>query len=327
MSLAAPVFTEEVSHSDLENLGRTIFDVFSPYLRKSHPLDCPGKDCGRCMNPHMDKILVSLSKGEAPIFVLPAFPGKSPNRSKVLGHLPDEAERSALRFLGSLCARVREFYEPGIRILICSDGRVFSDVVGMKEEDISEYQSGISKMIRELRLLDISTFNLDDCYPGVEFDEMRRRLLSSCASNLEELKERIRSDQTAKSMYMGMTRFLFEDALSPEQTKTRSAVQRDARRRAYEVIQRSNAWSELIGKVFPEAVRLSIHPQVCGSMKLGIRLIGDETWITPWHGVIVKTPTGVLLLKRSDAEALGARLVLKDGEASHFELGMNSEDH
>jgi len=68
-------------------------------------------------------------------------------------------------------------------------------------------------------------------------------------------------------------------------------------------------------------VRLSIHPQTCGAKKLGIRLVGNESWMTPWHGVAVESKKGYVLLKRSEAEALGAKLIYAaDGRDSHYQL-------
>ena len=77
----------------------------------------------------------------------------------------------------------------------------------------------------------------------------------------------------------------------------------------------------MIAELFPHSVRLSIHPQGCGSKKLGIRLIGNESWMTPWHGVAVETPSGYFLMKRSEAEASGAELVKDErGRPSHYRL-------
>src|SRR5690606_14168433 len=94
-----------------------------------------------------------------------------------------------------------------------------------------------------------------------------------------------REDKEAHHIYCGITRFLFEDAMYPGQTRSRTAIQKDCRVRAYEVIRRSNAWSALLAQRYPDAVRLSIHPHPCGAAKLGIQLLGAECWMTPWHGV------------------------------------------
>lgn len=289
-----------------------------------------GLGCEKCAALPMKNIIAAVRKNEPVTFILPAFPGKSPNPEKVLGALPDLAERLSLKFLGSLCRRIKDFYKPGIKIVLCSDGRVFSDVVGMKETDVTAYQDDLNKLIMEMSLSDISTFNLDHFYKGLHFVQMRDELMKCFGQSVEFLKTKIRNgavltasadEQEANRMYSGITRFLFEDSMHAGQTKSRSAVQKDAKARAYEVIRRSNAWSKLIFELFPGAVRLSIHPQTCGSKKLGIRLIGNESWMTPWHGVAVEGKNGFTLLKRSEAEALGAQLVYTpDGKPSHFKL-------
>lgn len=286
--------------------------------------------CQKCNSLPLQKIVAAVRKNLPVTFVLPAFPGKSPNPEKVLSPLPDFAERLSLSFLGSLCERIKKIYSPGMKIILCSDGRVFSDVVGMNENDVTEYQIEISNLIKEMGLSDISTFNLDCFYNGLHFVQMRDELMKCFGQSLEFLKQKVKNgaqttaspeEQEANRMYSGITRFLFEDSTHAGQTKSRSAVQKESRVKAYEVIRRSNAWSKLIFEHFPEAVRLSIHPQTCGSKKLGIRLIGNESWMTPWHGVAVEGEKGFVLLKRSEAEALGAKLVrFPDGRPSHFKL-------
>jgi pyoverdine/dityrosine biosynthesis protein Dit1 len=284
---------------------------------------CSESGCPSCSSIHLPKILMAIEKHEPVPFVLPAFPGKSPNPEKVLGHLPDQAEVLSIKFLGLLNQKIKRLYPPGIQILLCSDGRVFSDVVGMEEDHVTAYQSELRNIIFSLRMDSISTFDLDDVFGEASFSMMREKLLHRFGISTAELQEKIRSDENGEAslMYRGITRFLFEDSLHAQQTQTKSALQREARVKAYEVIRRSNAWSELIEDRFPDAIRLSIHPQVCGSKKLGIRLMGHESWMTPWHGAAVETENGFILLTRKEAEALGARLVCSpDGRPSHYKL-------
>jgi pyoverdine/dityrosine biosynthesis protein Dit1 len=199
----------------------------------------------------------------------------------------------------------------------------------MHEEDVTAYQREISRMIESLGLSSISTFNLDDLYEEQNFMHMRRELMEQFGKPLDVLRTMVRDggnriggreNEDAHRLYCGITRFLVEDAMHPGQTRSRTSVQKECRVRAYEVIQRSNAWSELIANQFPDAVRLSIHPQACGSSKIGIRLVGNDSWMTPWHGVAVDVGGRFLLLKRAQAEALGARVVYSAGRASHYEL-------
>ncbi|MBS1953371.1 MAG: isocyanide synthase family protein [Cyanobacteria bacterium SZAS-4] len=286
--------------------------------------------CEQCAFTPLQKILKAIKQNAPVTFILPAFPGKSPNPEKVLGHLPDLAERLSLGFLGALGQRIKGFYKPGIEIILCSDGRVFSDVVGIEESDITDYQTEINHLLQELCLSNITVFNLDHFYKGLHFVQMRDELMKTYGQSLDFLKQKVRNganpfatpeEKEANRMYSGITRFLFEDATHAGQIKSRSAVQKEARSKAYEVIRRSNAWSALLAEHFPDAVRLSIHPQTCGAKKLGIRLIGNESWMTPWHGVAVEGEEGYTLLKRSEAEALGATLVYSsNGRPSHYKL-------
>jgi pyoverdine/dityrosine biosynthesis protein Dit1 len=124
--------------------------------------------------------------------VLPAFPGKSPNPAKVLGPLPDMAERLALKFLQQLCDPITQYYAPGARIILCADGRVFSDIVGMRDEDVTAYQVELEKMIVELGLTSITTFNLDELYDGLTFDQMRAQLMEQHGEPLEILQTSVR---------------------------------------------------------------------------------------------------------------------------------------
>jgi pyoverdine/dityrosine biosynthesis protein Dit1 len=291
---------------------------------------CFPSDCEACMAPHLPKVLDAIRENRKIRFVLPAFPGKSPNKAKVLGVLPDMAEKQALTFLNSLCERIRKHYSPGAEIIICSDGRVFNDVIGILDEDLRAYQRQIGELIEDLGLTNLSTFNLLSVYGGDDHDLLRRNLMSKYGRPLEKLREMVkrggteagsREDRDAHRHYCGTTRFLVEDTSFPGQTKSKNALQKECKAKAYEVMRRSNAWTDLIAEYFPDALRLSIHPQACASKKLGIQLVGASNWMTPWHGVAVDIGSNFVLMKRSQAEELGAKLILdSDARPSHFKL-------
>ena len=248
-------------------------------------------------------------------------------------------ERCALQFLQQLCERIGRIYEPGAHVILASDGRVFSDVVGMRDEDVSAYRDELRAMIAEMGLDRISTFNLEELYEGATFEEMRSSMMAAFGQPLEVFQSAVRraaqdpaasaEDRELNRLYCGITRFLVEDAMFPGQTSSRNAIQKECRVRAYKVIQRSQAWSGLVEHSFPEAVRLSIHPHSCGAEKLGIHFIetaeGDN-WMTPWHSVAVEMEKGRFMLsRRTTAEALGARLVNCGGRPSHFTVVSQTE--
>lgn len=290
---------------------------------------CATSSCEACIEPHLNQVISAIQEQRPITFVLPAFPGKSPNPAKVLGALPDMAEQLSLEFLNGLCKQIQTVYLPGARVILCSDGRVFNDIVGMRDLDVTDYQRALSLLIKEMSFTSISIFNLDDLYSNLDFNQMRHRLMEEYGESLEVLKEAVLKgnkpacsieDEEIHRQYCGITRFLVEDALHPEQSLSRNAVQTACRHRAYIVIQRSRAWSKLIADRFPHAIRLSIHPQTCGTSKLGIRLMEAESWMTPWHGVAMNVGGSFVLLKRAQAEDLGARLIYREGWPSHYEL-------
>lgn len=335
MTQLSNLLTKNAHTAAAATLAQKILTGIMPYRRiASTDKQCAASSCPACLAPHLQKVTSAVARRNPITFVLPAFPGKSPNPAKVLGPLPDMAERRALLFLNKLCQEIQSAYEPGARVILCSDGRVFSDIVGMREEDVTSYQQSLDEMIYEMGPGSISTFNLDEISEGNNFSQIRHDLIGQYGISLDALKEKVRKggqssndpeEAEAHRMYCGITRFLFEDGLYPGQTKSRTAIQKDSRARAYEVIRRSNAWSKLIAERFPDAVRLSIHPQTCGAMKLGIQLLGTDSWMTPWHGVAVDTGNNFVLMKRWEAEKLDAQIVLDDrGRASHYRLAQTT---
>lgn len=307
--------------------ARRLLSEITRFRRMAHASCFPG-DCTACMAPHLPKVLSAVRANRRIRFVLPAFPGKSPNQRKVAGILPDMAEKQALIFLNGLCRRIGKLYRPGAEIIICSDGRVFNDVVGIRDQDLTAYQQEMKRLIQDLGLKHLSTYGLE--YDGGDFERLRQELMQKYGKPLEEFRARVkrggcecasREDKDAHRLYCGTTRFLVEDASFPGQTKSKNALQKECRAKAYQVMRRSSAWTDLIAERFPDAVRLSIHPQACGSKKLGIQLLGASNWITPWHGVAVELGANYVLMKRSQAEELGATLLLDNqGRPSHFKL-------
>lgn len=286
------------------------------------PDGCREPRCDRCLSAHLDQVERCVAAGAPVLFVLPAFPCKSPNEAKVLGTVPDLAERLALESLDTLIAQVGAVHPPGAELLIASDGRVFGDVLGISDEDVTTYRRELQVMIERLPRRRIRLVALED-FPelaGHSHDRARELLVEVYAEDLDVLRERVRLGSDV-ALYRAITRFLFEDGNTADYRGSRAALQRAARARAYRMMQRSKAWGDLLVAHFPEAVRLSIHPQSCGAAKLGIHLAETaDNWLTPWHSVAVDLGDRFVLMKRADAEAAGAEPVDRDGRPSHFAL-------
>ncbi|MFD4623244.1 L-tyrosine/L-tryptophan isonitrile synthase family protein [Streptomyces sp. NPDC058475] len=269
--------------------------------------------------PHQLRRTADFVRAGAPVvFTLPGFPCKSPNPAKVLGHLPDQGERLSLGFLDALCADIERIHPPGARILICSDGHVFGDLIRVPDHHIDAYSDALRSLIKASGLRRLSVFDLRDILGDLPHDAKRAHIHDSYAPTVDALRAEVRADDHTLALYRGITRFLVED--TADFTGTRSALQRECRQRAYGVIQRSRAWGALIARHHPRAVRLSIHPQPIGAPKFGIRLLdAADAWTTPWHAAALRRTDGTWTLMPRAQAAQRGRLIHRDDRPSHFE--------
>ncbi len=269
--------------------------------------------------PHLPLVRAALAAERPLELLLPAFPAKSPSPQKTLGKLPDYAESAALRSLQELCAELSEVHPAGVRLVLCSDGLVFADVVGVSDEDVAAYGARIDELLVDLPLL--RRFDLAHAFGPTSPDDARRRLLAGWGESEEMLRGLVASSRALGAQLDGLHRFLFEDAVALTPGTSRTKLRNEARPRAFEVLRRSRAWGNLLASLFPHALRLTIHPQPRVSEKIGVHLLGTaDAWLTPWHGVALIERDRVRLVKRSEAEGLGAKPVDLGGPLARFVL-------
>lgn len=284
----------------------------------AHPT-CLDHTCPTCFALHRHKIS-HFTQQQLPIhFILPAFPAKSPNHLKVLGSLPDLGEEIALRTLEDLCTEINTVYPPGASVTICSDGRIFSDLVGVTDQLVSDYVKGIKQLISQLELQHVNIINLEDVLQGDSFDVLREQVITDYAEPLDELRLRLTHSSDFKNLFNGIHRFITDDRKVTETQLSATKIKEESKLIALKVIQHSNAWTRLLAYVYPDAVRLSIHPYAAHSEKIGIRLTkAVDNWLTPWHGVVVLQEDGYVLMKKSDAEKAEAVLVTKNDQPFYY---------
>ncbi|UVL25203.1 isocyanide synthase family protein [Pseudomonas donghuensis] len=285
----------------------------------------PGQDdelSAEVLEPHLDKVLSAIEAGQRIEMVLPAFPGKSPNRQKTLSHLPDLAERHAIDELQHLCAEIQALYAPGALIHICSDGYVFSDLVRVPDAHVKAYTDEIQRYAEQHHPHSFALFDLKDAYPQLGcLDSMREELMIEYGQSLIALGQRFQDEPHMMLMYCGIHRFLSEDysGLAEFAGMSLNAVKKIAKPASQRVIQRSEAWSALLQARYPQCLRLSIHPQLAVSQKIGIRLVPtSDLWRTPWHSVAIKRRGVVMLDKRSNIDERYSRLVFRQGRPCHY---------
>lgn len=280
---------------------------------------CGAEPCPQCLGLHLARTRRFVAAGLPVHLVLPAFPAKSPSPKKVLGKLPDRAEELALEGIRRVCDEIQAIHPPGARFTICSDGRVFSDLVGVTDDDVTEYGRALARMIERSGAATIDTFCTEDLFDLPSYDAMRQHVSEHYGEPLETVERRAEEHAHHRALWSGMQRFLFEDRVAAAGNKSRSALRKECGPLAHQVIQRSNAWTRVVSECFPTALRLSIHPQPPHSAKIGFRLMDTtDGWLTPWHGVAVDRGGVYTLMKREDAEALGGEVVEADGRPSHY---------
>ncbi|MEV5876353.1 isocyanide synthase family protein [Streptomyces sp. NPDC052101] len=298
------------------SVSTAVLSLLLPHHRTTDPAPAPP-----AAFPHQLRRIADFVRRDAPVvFTLPGFPCKSPNPAKVLGHLPDQGERLSLSFLDRLCTDIGRIHPPGARIVICSDGHVFGDVIHVPDPRIDAYADELRGLIAGLGLTGLSVFDLRDVLGDLPYDSKRAHIHRHHAPGVDALRAEVHADAHTRALYRGVTRFLVED--TADFPGTRSALQRACRQRAYGVLQRSRAWGALIAEHHPAAVRLSIHPQPVGAAKFGIRLLdAPDAWTTPWHSAALHRADGTwTLMPRARAARLG-HLVMSDGRPSHFRQG------
>jgi L-tyrosine isonitrile synthase len=326
------VFTDPVSPIDLSvgspDLDRSswlpspsviddslaILQLLLPYRRAA---DDAAEDRPEAFPEQLAQLAPMVALEEPVVFTLPGFPCKSPNPAKVIDRFPDCGERLSLRFLEDLCRRIERIYAPGARMVICSDGHVFADLIGVPDPHVDAYGDALRNMIRDEGMTRIETWDLRHVFGSRTASEKRSLLDERYAADLEALRAQVTTDAETRRLYCGITKFMVEDTVAFE--GSRSALQRQSREKAYRVIQRSRAWGNLVADRYPKSLRLSIHPQPRGSRKLGIRLLDiDDAWMTPWHSVVLRHPDGRCeLVPHHRAQQLG-RLVTVDGRPDHY---------
>lgn len=282
----------------------------------------PAEPSAAALALHLPVVRAAIAERRPLELVLPAFPAKAPNPRKVLGKVPDAAEELALGALGALVEELRALHPPGVSLVLCSDGHVFADAVGVGDADVSRYRRELDLMTRSIVGDALRSFALEDVSPVRGHAASRAWLLERWADPVERIRERATASPTLRAQVDGIHRFLVEDARGADPSLTASQARKRTRELAYEVVRRSEAWGRLVGATFPGAVRLSIHPQPDVSDKIGVHLLSTEdAWLTPWHGVAVFDGTSWSLAHRADAEARGAIVVEEDGRPWSMAIG------
>lgn len=242
--------------------------------------------------------------------ILPAFPCKSSNLEKVGGVSPDMGEFMALHRLVQAAKDVAQFYPPGIKFWIVSDGHVFSDCIGVDDDVVDEYTEHLHKQYQTIKETSdkeehVGFFGLKDIFYSGKFGKQydpkwneslilphftgtkiqkdsetcRKIMMRGCDTDDGRLEEQVKIPNHPRLLlYRGFAKFMEEDLkrLPYFANHSRKQFKKTASRVAFEMIKRNDAYSNLVDLIFPHHMRLSIHAHPNSGPKFGIKVISDE---------------------------------------------------
>ncbi|RYC56733.1 hypothetical protein CHU98_g9468 [Xylaria longipes] len=270
---------------------------------------------------------------EVPIeLVIPAFPFKSSNRSKkVLGPLPDEAERLSLLHLNGLCLAIKDATDSDAFLTIVSDGITYNDILGVSDEEVWQYGQHLRKMaenndchyIRFSRICDLvgaghESDDLDEALYLARVSDYRNLLEVNTPSGFDVL-DAIANDPDISKTYKGYKKFLISER-DDRTNRSRSQTERENSGIAKAMIVRGKAFAETVKLKYPDFVRLSIHPSN-DIAKVSIAMLpqGNEIIMTPWHGAVVRGADGHVSMSHAIlVPAMTHDIVYVDGRPSYF---------
>ena len=249
----------------------------------------------QCGRTELVKQVQACLEERRPIqFLLPAFPCKSPNQEKVAGTLPDAAEFYALDYLNRICREIDAIHEYGCEFVIWNDGRVFGDLVGASNEEISTYED-------VLQCFSSSMIHLqwDNMTNYVENGDL---LIEKYGSSSFDFQQWLHKSENNHQQFIHLRKFMETDSGKRHNRKnlSRRQLQNQMSAVAEQMIKRNEALANLLKSNYPKHIRLSIHQHVNNGEKFTIGLFRENTGQadtqsflrTPWHNVLVITLDG-----------------------------------
>ncbi|MEV2237327.1 L-tyrosine/L-tryptophan isonitrile synthase family protein [Micromonospora sp. NPDC049891] len=272
----------------------------------------------------------------APVeIVIPSFPARPANPLTHLRTEPDLGEAAAFRRLAQIAAHVRLCYPPGVRFIICLDGRAYAPFYGYTWQSFAGYPRQLAALVERMGLT--GTIDFVDLQSLVdarleEFTALHHQVTAELRQEWAKPDYPFR-DELVESMKLGTNSAAIHAAASKlvkfgegdEQAVAavramRAAIHTQAHATAfgYMCFLVTIRRLDLLGQRFPAALRGTVHPK---PGQYSPYLVNERTRIVPWHGVAVLRPDGeVDCVYESEIYQHPQRYtaVYLDGEATPF---------
>jgi L-tyrosine isonitrile synthase len=291
----APNYEKSLPSS--EEIAKSILKILEKY---QIPDDIDKKSIHKALEtspiPHIGhEALIAKIQGyvdaQVPIpFILIGFPFKSANHEKkVLGALPDMAERRSMEYLNSLAVEIEKIYKPGAVITIICDGMPFSEYVGNSPETVRAYEITLQRLVQDLPSIQlITSVDLQRDISLKSAEELNQYIDQYEPSN-EQYKKRLETDVKLQDSFQTMLgRLAIEFDSSTGRSYLSSKGANALENVTFGLLAREMRLRSFIEDRFTpsQSIRLTAHYSRDVSKKFGMKLSPTSN-ITPYHGVLV----------------------------------------
>jgi L-tyrosine isonitrile synthase len=287
-------------------------------IRKEHPED-KYENGGR--EVLISQIREYVENNEKIILVLPSFPFKSQNRDNTLGDLPDMGEYLALEVLNSLCNNIKEIYESGVDFVLASDGRLYSDLVGVSDNTVNLYRNELLRMNDSIcKDSCLRWFSLDEGIKRKNGLDVREILERDYSDGIEIVMEEVKRDKDYLRLYIGFKNFALLEIKAQNLDCSNREMVRRAKCIAKRMMVRNFANARLLKENFPNMIRLSVKHHDTRKGLFAVNLMRTHTDIgTPWLNSIAKMRNGkYFYIKAKEARLRGYKEIKKSGRGYMF---------
>lgn len=242
-------------------------------------------------NNNLEKILYkkvqeAYEKKEKLNFVIPAFPGKSPNKNSCFSHLPDYTENISINAIKAFIKEINKVYKFKCNFTIIHDGHYFIKLgITRSEEELNDYINEIRKNLPR----NVKSKTIYDLMRTNDFNIAYNEFFEKYINN-----EKI--DNSGLSNEIVFTKYEFFDKIY-NVSSSKNQIQIWAKKIAKESLLIKRAVNNLIEDIYPSSIRLSVHYQEENSKKMGFKMIPNAVNKgTPWFYVAYKSTSEKIIL-------------------------------
>jgi pyoverdine/dityrosine biosynthesis protein Dit1 len=243
-------------------------------------------------------------------FIMPAFPGKSPNLNSTFTAGVGLEEIYALKTIDEFISKINCVYQFGCKLTIIHDGHLFYDLgITRTDEQLTSYVKSFIKLKSD----SIISYTLNDLMGSDSFSVSRNKFKKEYVeTNINNPRSR---DVQNEILF---TKNEFADKIGYI-NMSKNQLQKKSKEIAKKSLILKAGLSDLISKKFEIYIRLSIHYQNKESPKMGIQLIPNAiNHGTPWFNVLYRAPSGKVILGKKDWDIPSKQLINENGQGYFY---------